>query len=118
MKNFLANKWHLHALIIVMMQALLMYSDNNPNWSDFENVGNFWRWFILTFFSFCGAFVWEWGQRKFFGAHKGKDGNKRSWEDIYVTTIAAAVGIAVNSIWFAGVVLAVILVLEIYRRKK
>lgn len=117
MKTILKAKWHLHALIIILMQPVIMYSDANPKWFDFGNVGNFWRWVILTFASFCLAFVVEWIQRKFFGAHKGKLGSKTSWADIYATTVAAAIGIAINEIWFAFGALTAIVILEVIRRK-
>jgi hypothetical protein len=117
MKTILKAKWHLHALIIILMQPIIMYSDKNPEWFDFGNVGNFWRWFILTLASFCLGFVVEWIQRKFFGAHKELGGNKRSWQDIYATTVAGAVGIAVNELWFAVGVLTAIIILEVIRRK-
>lgn len=116
MKNFITNKWHLHALIIIIMQPIIMFSDSNPKWFDFGNIGNFWRWVILTFASFCIAFVVEWIQRKFFGAHKGKSGSKTSWADIYATTVLAGIGIAINELWFAIMVAILATIGEIHRR--
>lgn len=121
MKTILKNKWHLHALILVFVISVLWYSDNHPNWFDFENVGNFWRAFIVVFVSFCIACFAEWLQGNFFGAHQGKQGFNDSRNDVIATTVVAVIGCILFPIInpFAFLIGSVLVIagLEIYKRK-
>lgn len=121
LNTILINKWHLHALILVFVILTTWYSDTHPLWFDGENVGVVFRGVVITFVSYCTAFVVEWIQSKFFGAHKEKGGGKRSWKDIWATTVVAGVGAILanffNPIWFLFISLIIIGALELYKRK-
>lgn len=121
MKSVLMNKWHMHSLIILFVVSVCWYSDFNPEWFDFGNVGAIARGGILVFVSFCiGGFV-EWIQGKFYGAHQGIEGTRASNMDVVATTVASLLGVILYAIfkspeWIMTITILVVGALEYYRR--
>jgi hypothetical protein len=121
LNKILSNKWHLHALIILFTTLFMWaFGQSSDDWFYTTFLGNFFRCFLSVFFSACIAWIVEWVQRKFFGAHQGKDGIAASDWDVIATTVLAITGV-ISYYFFTEIQLIIATLLfsggcEIYRR--